>query len=219
MPRVLRFRRRLWLSPQTNYWIDSAENHSTTYCAEHETAPSTEPDVDQSIIGAHLAAARTAPNNDAKGKAYEALVAYLFSCVPTCIVECGITNVFGTEQIDVAVGNLGPPNGLYLFPRVFLIECKDWNHPVDSKTVGYFLNILASRSVEVGILYAANGITGDLSEFTYAHALGLAASSRGIKLVVVTTDDITGLGSVEDFVNLLHQRLLRAYATGTVGAP
>lgn len=175
--------------------------------------------MDDTIIRAQLTAAASAANSDAKGKAYEVLLAYLFSCVPGCIVECGITNIFGTEQVDIAVGNVGSEVGLYLLPRVFLVECKDWDQPVDSKTVGYFLNILAGRSVEVGILVAANGITGDLSDITYAHALGLTAAPRGIKLIVITTEEIAGLSAVAEFVDLLHRRLLRAYATGTVGAP
>jgi len=175
--------------------------------------------VDQQAIHAHLAAAATAPESNAKGKAYEALVAYLFSSVPGCIVEPGITNVFGTEQIDIAVGNLTTENGLYLFPRIFLVECKDWDQPVDSKTVGYFLNILAGRSIDVGVLVAANGITGNLADTTHAHALGLAAAARGIKLIVITTDEVTAMSSTPQFVELLHRRLLRAYATGTIGAP
>jgi hypothetical protein len=175
--------------------------------------------MDWSVISTHLNVAPGAASSDARGKAYEALVEYLFSCVPGCIVERGITNAFGAEQIDVAVGNLAPENGLYLLPRVFLVECKDWNQPVDSKSVGYFLNILAGRAIEVGILVAASGITGDLDNLTHAHALGLAASPRGIKLVVITTDEIANLASIAEFVELLHRRLLLAYATGTVGAP
>jgi hypothetical protein len=71
----------------------------------------------------------------------------------------------------------------------------------------------------VGILVAANGITGDLSNITHAHALGLTSTTRGIKLIVITTEEITNLSSEAEFVELLHRRLLRAYATGTVGAP
>lgn len=176
-------------------------------------------EVDRIIIGAHLVIAATAPDSDAKGKAYEALVTYLFSCVPGCTVEPDITNVFGAEQIDVAVGNRASEDGLYLLPKIFMVECKDWDQPVDSKTVGYFLNILAGRSIEVGVLVAANGITGNLSNMTYAHALGLTAAPRGIKLVVITTEEIAGLSTTAEFIELLHRRLLRAYATGTIGAP
>jgi hypothetical protein len=175
--------------------------------------------MDRRVITGHLEAAATATDSDAKGKAYESVVAYVFGSVPGCIVESGITNVFGTEQIDVAVGNSRLAGGLTLMPSIFLIECKDWDRPVDSKTVGYFVNILASRGVEVGVLVAANGITGELRDLTYAHSLGLSAAARGIKVLVVTTVELAALTTVEDFVQLLHRRLLRAYATGTIGVP
>lgn len=176
-------------------------------------------EMDRRIIATHLEAAATAADSDAKGKAYESLVAYVFGAMPGCIVECDITNVFRTEQIDVAVGNSRPAGGLTLMPSIFLVEAKDWDKPVDSKTVGYFINILASRGVEVGVLVAANGITGELRELSYAHSLGLSAAPRGIKVLVVTTDELADIATVEEFVHLLHHRLLRAYATGTIGVP
>jgi hypothetical protein len=165
-----------------------------------------------------LYAAAAAPHTDAQGKAYEALAAYLFAKVPGCIVERDVTNVFSTEQIDVAVGNIRAADGLPLLPNVLLVECKDWSQPVDSKTVGYFINILAGRGVELGILIAANGITGE-GDFKNAHALGFAAAPRGIKVLVITTADIRALTSVEDFGELLTSRYLRAVATGTIGLP
>jgi hypothetical protein len=102
---------------------------------------------------------------------------------------------------------------------VILVECKDWNKPVDSSAVGYFMNILAGRGIELGVLVAANGITGNRDDLTNAHALGFHGSPRGIKVVVITTDDIISLQSVDDFVELLHRRYLRSFATGAIGIP
>ena len=175
--------------------------------------------LDAAQVAALLHTAATAGDTDAQGKAFEALAVYLFQSVEGCIVAHDVTNVFGTEQIDVAVGNGRHPNGLTLLPSVILVECKDWAQPVDSKTVGYFINILTNRSVEVGILIAANGITGNKEELTHAHALGIPALGRGIKLLVVTTDDIRSLTCSADFVELLHQRYLRAFASGSLGMP
>ncbi|MGH8603866.1 MAG: hypothetical protein ACREXR_14180, partial [Gammaproteobacteria bacterium] len=91
--------------------------------------------------------------------------------------------------------------------------------PVDSKTVGYFINLLANRSAEVGILIAANGITGDPDELSRAHALGVSASSRGIKVLVITTQEIAALTCSADFVELINRRYLRAFASGSIGIP
>jgi len=166
-----------------------------------------------------LAAAETAPHSQAKGKCYEDLVCYLFQSVPGCIVERDITSIFDTEQIDLAVGNLHHSDGLGLLPAVFLVECKNWEQPVDSQAVGYFFNILANRSIELGIIVAAQGVTGDLITGRHAHALGIGAAGRGIKMIVITTDDLRNVSCVADFVRLLHSRYLRAVATGQLGAP
>ncbi|MDG9674820.1 restriction endonuclease [Micromonospora sp. DH14] len=166
-----------------------------------------------------LEAASLAGNSQAKGEAYEKLITFLFESIPGCIVDRDITNVFGTEQIDIAVGNIHEAGGLRLLPPIILVECKNWNDPVDSQAIGYFFNILASRAIELGVLVAASGVTGDVLSGRHSHALGLAAAPRGIKMIVITNDDITQIRQPEDFVELLHRRYLRAYATGQLGAP
>lgn len=162
--------------------------------------------------------AYVACNTVGKGQAYEALAAYLFESVPGCRVERNVLNEFRTEQIDVAVGNDRLPDGLPCLPNVMLVECKDWSRAVDSSTVGYFINILAGRGVELGVLIAANGITGQ-QDIINAAALGYAAAPRGIKVVVLTTNDLRSLTGTLDFIELLSRRYLRAYASGTIGLP
>ena len=71
--------------------------------------------------------------------------------------------------------------------------------------------------MELGILIAANGITGDPIELTNAHALGVSAMTRGIKLIVITTADISALASVSDLIDLLKRRYLRAIMKGSIG--
>lgn len=124
------------------------------------------------VIRRYLTDAETAATSDEKGKLYEEFVMSLFEAVPGCIAERNITNVFRTEQIDVAVGNAKHNDGLLLLPHVILVECKNWDEPVDSSTLGYFMNILGGRNVELGVLVAANGVTGNRDELTSAHALG-----------------------------------------------
>jgi hypothetical protein len=166
-----------------------------------------------------LDAAAGATSSDAQGKAYEALAEYLFGCVPGCITERNLISFFGTEQIDVAVGNARHPDGLALLPAVLLVECKDWHKPVDSAAIGYFINILANRGVEAGILIAAHGITGDPDTLRGAHALGIGALARGINLLILTNQDIELLGSTADLTELLNRRYLRAIASGGMGVP
>jgi hypothetical protein len=176
-------------------------------------------ELDPAVIRRHLCAAADATTVDAQGKAYEALAAYLFDCIPGCFTERDLISFFGAEQIDVAVGNYRLPDGLAVLPAVVLVECKDWGRPVDTRTLGCFINILANRGVEAGILIAANGITGDPAELTNAHALGVGAMARGIKVLILTNVDIEGLSCTADLAELLNRRYLRAIASGGLGVP
>ncbi|GAB2640690.1 restriction endonuclease [Nocardia goodfellowii] len=176
-------------------------------------------DLDPLVVQAFLHTARTAADTDSQGKAYEELTAYLFGLVPGCLTDRNLMSFFKTEQIDVAVANNKHNDGLYALPHVFLIECKNWSSPVDSSTLGYFINILRSRKVEVGILIAANGITGDPIALTNAHALGVSAIADGIKMLIITTEDIAKLTCVTELVEIILRRFLRAYARGGLGTP
>lgn len=169
-------------------------------------------------VKVHLAKVAAATSTYEQGRAHEELALHLFESIQGCRVERNIMNDFQTEEIDVAVGNDCLPNGLPGLAHVILVECKDWSRPVSSQAVGYFINKLANRSVELGILIATNGVTGQ-DDRRNAVALGIGAIARGIKLLVITNDDILVLTSTADFVELLKRRYLRAVAAGTLGLP
>jgi hypothetical protein len=175
--------------------------------------------LEPAAVRRYLHEAATGSTADAQGKAYEALAVHLFESIPGCFAERDIISFFGAEQIDVAVGNPRLPDGLPLLPTVLIIECKDWARPVDSKTVGYFINILANRGVEAGVLIAANGVTGDPEELSRAHALGISALARGIKVLILTTAEIENLTCTADLTELLNRRYLRAITSGGLGTP
>jgi hypothetical protein len=158
--------------------------------------------------------ADSAPDTNKKGHAYERAFRYAFKCAG-CMVEQNQTNFGGAEEVDLGVGNDG---SFRLLPSVFLVECKDWDRPVDSKTVGYFLNIVRNRSVELAIIVAPKGLTGDEQELTYAHSLG-TAGAQNIKVVVITTDDLHAIESIAELVSLMHRRYLRAVVSGGIGVP
>jgi hypothetical protein len=135
--------------------------------------------------------------------------------VPGSLVVRNKRNFFGAEQIDLAVSHSGGFPGL---PDKFLVECKNYGDPVDSKGIGYFLFICLSRSVELAIVASAHGLTGNADDMTYAHSLALAASALGCRLVILTTADLRSLGTVDDLRELLRERYLGAWATGGIGA-
>jgi hypothetical protein len=85
--------------------------------------------LEPTVIRRYLADADAAATPDAKGKLYEELVRYLFEGVPGCIAERNLTNVFRTEQIDVAVGNARLGDGLWLLPHVILVNASTGTNP------------------------------------------------------------------------------------------
>ncbi|MHA7293538.1 hypothetical protein [Arthrobacter sp. HLT1-21] len=161
-----------------------------------------------------LAEAAQSGTADAKGRKYESLLQYVFESVPGTLVVPNQRSYFGAEQVDLAVGNRGGFDGL---PRHFLVECKNYDHPLDSKSVGYFLFICMTRKFDLAIIAAANGLSGNAGDTTYAHSLAQSASSYGCRLVVLTNADLLALRSSDDLVEMLELRYLEAMANGGIG--
>lgn len=167
-------------------------------------------------VATYLRRANSHPDSIVRGRRYERLLTYLMESVPGCTTERNTLNYYKTEEVDVTVGNSRPPDGLTMLPSVFLIECKNWSHPVDSTVVGYFVNVLADRGCTLGILATANGITGRQEHRERAYAIGSNALVRGIRILVVTSEDIQKLSCPKDFIGLLHKRNLALTAHGTI---
>jgi hypothetical protein len=161
-----------------------------------------------------LQEAESGANADERGKRYEALLSYVFEAVPGTLAVPDTRNYFGGEQVDLAISNGGGFVGL---PNEFLVECKNYKQPVDSKAVGYFLFICLTRSSRLAVIAAANGLTGDPSDSSYAYSLALKASGLGCRLVVMTTADLLSLTSAEDLTDMLRHRWLEAFANGGIG--
>jgi hypothetical protein len=151
-----------------------------------------------------------------RGRLYENLLIYLLESVPGCHVQRNTLNYYQTEEVDITVANEKVCGGLRMLPEIFLVECKNWSTAVDSTTLGYFVNVLADRGCALGVLAAANGITGHQEHRSRAHAIGAAALVRGIRIVLITADDLGKLAGPSDLVALLHQRNLALTAHGTI---
>jgi hypothetical protein len=160
-----------------------------------------------------LTDAAAEPVADTRGKAFEAVAAYLFREVG-CPVRTNLISPLGSQQIDLAVAHLGALGPL---PGFFLVECKYWERAVDSAAVGYFLNTCRDRLVQLGIIISKQGITGDPADATRAHSLAFGASVSGTKLVVIKESDLLAITSDGDFVTMLIEAWMGAAATGGVG--
>jgi Restriction endonuclease len=151
-----------------------------------------------------------------RGKAYEQLAKYLLERIPgVSATHRNVTNVFATEEIDLACQNKQLPTGLRSLPPNFLVECKGWDKAVGSEQVAWFLLKIEFRALDFGILIAANGITGVPEELTAAqHIASCVLAVRKIRLVVITRAEIEALASGEEFARLIIDKVNRLHATG-----
>jgi hypothetical protein len=156
-----------------------------------------------------------ARKNAVRGKAYEDLACYLFSCVPgVTIIGRNRLNTFATEEIDVACYSKMDPDGLLHLNPFFLVECKGWLHPVTSEQVGWFLTKIEHRGTNFGVLIAAKGITGVSEHLTAAHSLVARALWKKIRMVIITRTEIEALNSGEELAQLIIRKVTQLHATG-----
>lgn len=160
-----------------------------------------------------LAVADAATSTDAKGRAYEVVLEYVFKSIKGTMVRPNRLSYYKTEQVDLAVGHDGAALNL---PRHFLVECKNYGDSLDSKSVGYFLFIAMSRGIKLAVVAAASGLTGDPDELTYAHSLAAKVSAQ-CKLILLTRTDLEALTSPQKLVDLMNDLYLQAFSDGNIG--
>lgn len=118
-------------------------------------------------------------------------------------------NLFSAGQaseIDVVLWNFQHPEGFPSFPDTLLVECKNWDDPVDSSHVAWFDWKLRLGGARLGILVAASGITGNPERKSQAWSIVQAANMNGRRILVVSLDDIAALGSRSDLRDLLIKK-------------
>ena len=144
-----------------------------------------------------------------KGKSFEDLICFLFETIPGITTRRNKKNVFNTEEVDVILANEFFPGGLPspAFPPHILIECKNWSVKVDSMNVKWFDDKLESRELALGILIAAQGITGNSQHLTDAHFIIAKALPKGRRMLAITRKDIENLMNASDLVRLLKEKL------------
>ncbi|MGW3242360.1 restriction endonuclease [Streptomyces sp. NPDC001070] len=151
----------------------------------------------------------------ARGDALEELFCYLLNELPGVRTRRNSIDLFRSAEIDIAVLNGRVAPWLGAFPFLFLVECKNWDDPVDSATVAAFKTKLENRSVELGIIVAANGITGDEQDRKSAHHVIDLAQATGRRILVITLSQLAAIRTTDDFESLLADRLLHLVATGS----
>ncbi|WP_149824696.1 restriction endonuclease [Streptomyces tailanensis] len=171
---------------------------------------------DSSVLKSHLDRANDPANSTyVRGRAFEDALEHVFAAVPGCDVQRNSLNRFISEEVDISVMNFREENGLRALPEIFLVECKNWSGPVDSATVNEFAAKIRHRGCTLGILVAANGVTGNPYEQTAAYQSAALALVERTRMLLLTTADLSAIACSRDVVGLLHRRLLDLVAAGT----
>jgi hypothetical protein len=168
-------------------------------------------------VQAYVEAGTNGKTTADQGRALEDLICYVFSQVPgVSITRRNEMNAFHTEEIDVALWNDGHIDGFFFLPNIVLVECKNWSSRVTSSELSWFDTKLRSRGLNIGVLVAANGITGDPTDITAAHSIVAAALREGRRLVVLRSDELLSLGDSDHLVLIVKEKLCDLAVKGTI---
>jgi len=138
-----------------------------------------------------VAVARNGATPQEKGRALQDVSCHMIAAIPG--VPPPITNVVDFAdggEIDIFFANRAQHNGLWFLPHAILVECKNWTQPVGSQEVRVFTDRMKERACWVGILIAANGITGNAEDLTAARRHIARALQDGYHILVVTLNEL-----------------------------
>ena len=174
------------------------------------------PAIDQATVQAFIDAGANAQDTTAQGRALEDLICYVFEQVPGIVItRRNTTNVFHTEEVDVAFFNDAVPDGFSFLPNILLIEAKNWSTRVGSDEVAWFDTKIRHRGLSFGILVTTQGVTGDPDSLTAAHSIVSAALKEQRRLIVITTTELQALTDTAQLVKLLKTKLCDLTVRGT----
>lgn len=169
------------------------------------------------ILQGFIETGRNAATTAEQGRALEDLISYVLGLIPgVAITHRNELNAFDTEEIDVAIWNDAPDEGLFFLPHIILVECKNWFKAVGSEEVNWFDTKLRNRGLSFGILITTRGITGNAADITAAHQIVATALKEQRKLIIITTDELLALQDTDALIRLIKTKLCDLAVKGTV---
>lgn len=144
-----------------------------------------------------------------KGTSLENIAKLLFESV-TCVTVRDTNVVTRSGEIDLIIEYTGSEK-LTLFDsysRFLLIECKNWIDPVPAKEVGHFETKLAKSDVDLGLLFAWSGISGE-DRVEHARRILDTTSGKRPKIIVFDERDLYRIVKGESFYEMIDSKLYR----------
>ena len=155
-----------------------------------------------------------ATTNQQKGQSFELLSIYMFKHLNGVdIAEHDIR--MPSEEIDIVLWNAQTEEIFRPWDSVILVECKNWSSTVGASVLDNFVNKVRRRALSTGIFVAANGVTGGFvrGDGNEPGAVGILTSALqdGIRVLVITMDDIRAITSLDDIRELIKKRYCGLY--------
>jgi len=156
-----------------------------------------------------LQAVDGATTNNEKKKTLETLAGALLSGMPSW--RCKYTNlVTKSAEIDIVVEQTGAvPDALSEFGRYALVECKNWQKPVDAKHIRDFIGKMKSARVRLGIVFSMRGVTGEQQGTDALREIEKAYASEQMAVVVISREDFRACTDPKQFLALVDDRIDR----------
>lgn len=169
---------------------------------------------DQTQLVAHISNVDAAATNNEKGARFEALAIYLFEHLDG--VEVTQHDIrMPSEEIDIVLWNAQLEEVLRPWEAVILVECKNWSAHVGAPALDNFIGKLRRRSLKTGVFVAAHGVTGGFidGDGDEPGAAGIIRSAlqEGIRVIVITMNDIRAVTSLDDVRRLIKKRYCGLY--------
>lgn len=160
-------------------------------------------------LAIRIAAVDAAANAHDKGASFELLAMYLFEHLDGVEVTEHDMRM-PSEEIDLVLWNAQREEVLGPWEAVILVECKNWSCPVGAPALDNFIGKMRRRSLKTGIFVAAQGVTGQFlnGDGNEPGAVGVIRSAlqEGIRVIVITMDDIRAFASLNDIRVLIKKR-------------
>jgi len=164
-------------------------------------------DLDLRKFGEILYEAEIAETKQEKGDALEAVATQLFRSFPYLTVrDQNLHTKFG--EIDLVVENRGTDrHTLFNFhSRFILVECKHWIDPVPAKEIGHFKDKCNMTDVDLGIVFAWNGISGE-DEERHAERVATGGPDKNPEIVVINSRDMHRVLDGTSFYQIIDEKL------------
>jgi hypothetical protein len=168
-------------------------------------------------IAKRLAEGDIAQTAKEKGDALEDVVSWTFCSLPGIrVLKRDFVDGAGGAEIDLLLYNDPRLSPVPFLSETPLIECKNWAVAVNSAVVRDFIGKIRQFKLKVGILVAANGVTGDAQDRTAANdTIKQAFDADAIKIIVIKRSDLIAFRALEQLLEFIQERYGEAILRST----